>query len=69
MDALGGVCFGCHILFGAFLVFSGIKMLLPQSIHISTPVSLGIVGAIILISIGVSLVSCWLVNCRQIKQE
>jgi len=51
------------------LVFIGAKMLLPQAIHISTPVSLGIVGAIILVSIGVSLVSCWLEDCKQIKQE
>jgi tellurite resistance protein TerC len=51
------------------LVFIGAKMLLPESIHISTPASLGIVGAIILTSIGVSLVSCWLEDCKQIKQE
>jgi tellurite resistance protein TerC len=51
------------------LVFIGAKMLLPQSIHISTPVSLGIVGTIILVSIGVSLVSCWIEDCKQIKQE
>ncbi len=39
------------------LVFIGAKMLLPASIHISTPVSLGMVGTIILVSIGVSLIS------------
>jgi tellurite resistance protein TerC len=42
------------------LVFIGAKMLLPLSVHISTPVSLGIVGTILLISVGVSLVSRWI---------
>ena len=42
------------------LVFIGAKMLLPESIHISTPVSLGMVGTIILVSVGVSLVSRWI---------
>lgn len=42
------------------LVFIGAKMLLPLSVHISTPVSLGIVGTILLISMGVSLVSRWI---------
>ncbi len=42
------------------LVFIGAKMLLPVSIHIPTPVSLGMVGTIILVSVGVSLVSRWI---------
>jgi len=42
------------------LVFIGAKMLLPKSIHISTTVSLGIVGTIIMVSIMVSLVSRWI---------
>lgn len=39
------------------LVFIGAKMLLPVSIHIPTPVSLGMVGTIILVSVGASLLS------------
>jgi tellurite resistance protein TerC len=42
------------------LVFIGAKMLLPMFIHLSTPISLGIVGSIILISIVASLVSQWI---------
>jgi tellurite resistance protein TerC len=42
------------------LVFIGVKMLLPMFIHLSTPMSLGIVGSIILASIGASLVNQWI---------
>ena len=41
------------------LVSIGAKMLLPKSMHIATSLSLGIVGAIILISILASLVASW----------
>ncbi len=42
------------------LVFIGAKMLLPKSMHIATSLSLGIVGAIILISILASLAVSWI---------
>ena len=51
------------------LVFIGAKMLLLKFIHISTPVSLGIIGTIILASIGVSLVSRWIQVSKQLKRE
>lgn len=51
------------------LVFIGAKMLLLKFIHISTPVSLGIIGTIILASIGVSLVSRWMQVRRQLKRK
>ncbi len=51
------------------LVFIGAKMLLLKSIHIPTPVSLGIIGTIILISIGVSLVSRWMQLNKQMETE
>nr|NJM02972.1 TerC family protein [Desulfobacula sp.] len=50
------------------LVFIGVKMLLLKFIHIPTPVSLGIIGAIILGSIGVSLVSRWIQAGKPLKQ-
>ena len=50
------------------LVFIGAKMLLPKSIHLSTPVSLGIVGTIILVSIGVSLASSWIQHGKKMKR-
>ena len=42
------------------LVFIGAKMLLPKSMHIATSLSLGIVGAILLISILASLAASWI---------
>ncbi len=51
------------------LVFIGAKMLLLKFIHISTPVSLGIIGTILLASIGVSLVSRWIQVRKQLKQN
>ena len=42
------------------MVFIGAKMLLPKSMHIATSLSLGIVGAIILISILASLAASWI---------
>ncbi len=47
------------------LVFIGAKMLLPKSMHIATSLSLGIVGAIILISILASLAASWVVHRNQ----
>jgi len=49
------------------LVFIGAKMLLPKSLHISTSLSLGIVGAIILASIIGSLVVSWVEHRHQVK--
>lgn len=42
------------------LVFIGAKMLLPKSMHIATSLSLGIVGAILFISILASLAASWM---------
>ncbi len=51
------------------LVFIGIKMLLLKAIHISTPVSLGVIGTIIFTSIGISLVSRQIEVKRQLEQK
>ena len=51
------------------LVFIGAKMLLPKSLYISTSLSLCIVGAIILISILVSLVTSWIEHHHQAKNR
>lgn len=51
------------------LVFIGAKMLLLKFIHIATPVSLGIIGTIILVSIGLSLVSRWIQAGKPLKRE
>ena len=51
------------------LVFIGAKMLLPKSLHISTTLSLFIVGAIILISILASLAASWIEHRRQEKNR
>jgi len=51
------------------LVFIGAKMLFLKYIHISTPVSLGVIGTIILTSIGVSLVSRWMQVRKQLKRK
>lgn len=51
------------------LVFIGVKMLLLKFIHIPTPISLGIIGTIILGSIGLSLVSRWIQVGRQLKPK
>lgn len=42
------------------LVFIGTKMLLPTTFHLSSVMSLGIVGSILLTSVGVSLIYRWL---------
>ena len=49
------------------LVFIGAKMLLPKSMHIVTSQSLGIVGAIILISILASLAVSWVEHHNQAR--
>ncbi|MGD9823178.1 TerC family protein [Desulfobacter sp.] len=49
------------------LVFIGVKMLLLKFIHIATPVSLGVIGTIILCSIGLSLVSRWIQIRKALK--
>ncbi|HAR34268.1 MAG TPA: hypothetical protein DCR95_09340, partial [Desulfobacter sp.] len=51
------------------LVFIGVKMFLLKFIHISTLLSLGIIGTIILGSIGISLVSRWIQISNQLKQK
>ncbi|MFH0997486.1 MAG: TerC family protein [Pseudomonadota bacterium] len=51
------------------LVFIGAKMLLPKSIHISTTLSLCIVGGIILISILASLLASWIEHRHQVKNR
>jgi len=51
------------------LVFIGVKMLLLKFIHIPTPVSLGVIGTIILGSIGLSLVSRWIHVGKPVKRE
>jgi len=51
------------------LVFIGAKMLVLKYIHIPTPVSLGIIGAIILGAIGLSLVSRWMRVGKPLKQK
>jgi tellurite resistance protein TerC len=51
------------------LVFIGAKMLLLKFIHIATPVSLGVIGTIILGSIGLSLVSRWIQAGKPLKRE
>ncbi|MDA8136183.1 MAG: TerC family protein [Desulfobacteraceae bacterium] len=51
------------------LVFIGAKMLLLKFIHIATPVSLGIIGTIILVSIGLSLVNRWIQAGKPLKRE
>lgn len=51
------------------LVFIGVKMLIMKSIHIPTPVSLGVIGMVILISIGASLISRWMEISRQSKPK
>jgi tellurite resistance protein TerC len=51
------------------LVFIGVKMFLLKFIHISTLLSLGIIGTIILGSIGSSLVSRWIQISNQLKQK
>jgi tellurite resistance protein TerC len=49
------------------LVFIGAKMLLPKSIHLSTSLSLCIVGAIILTSILASLAASWIEHRRLVR--
>ncbi len=51
------------------LVFIGAKMLLPKSIHISTRLSLCIVGGIILISVLASLLTSWVEHRRLMKNR
>lgn len=51
------------------LVFIGAKMLLLKFIHIATPVSLGVIGTIILGAIGLSLVSRWIQVGKPVKRE
>jgi hypothetical protein len=51
------------------LVFIGAKMLLPESIHISTSLSLCIVGGIILLSIMASLAASWFEHRHQVKNR
>ncbi len=51
------------------LVFIGVKMLLIKYIHISTSVSFGIIGAILFTSIGVSLVSRWIQDNKQLEHK
>jgi tellurite resistance protein TerC len=51
------------------LVFIGTKMLLSKSLHISTTLSLFIVGGIILISILASLATSWFEHRRQEKNR
>jgi len=51
------------------LVFIGTKMLLPKSIHISTTLSLCIVGGIILISILASLAVSWVEHRHQVRNR
>jgi predicted tellurium resistance membrane protein TerC len=51
------------------LVIIGVKMLLPESIHVSTTLSLCIVGGIILISILASLLASWVEHSHQEKNR
>lgn len=51
------------------LVFIGAKMLVMKFIHLSTPVSLGIIGSILLTSIAVSVVSRWIETEKHQKQN
>ncbi len=51
------------------LVFISAEMLFLKYIHISTPLSLGVIGTIILTSIGVSLVSRRMQVNRQLKRN
>ena len=51
------------------LVFIGAKMLLPESIHISTSLSLCIVGGIILISVLASLLASWVEHRHLMKNR
>jgi tellurite resistance protein TerC len=51
------------------LVFIGAKMLLVKFIHIATPVSLGVIGTIILGAIGLSLVNRWIQAGKPLKRE
>ena len=51
------------------LVFIGAKMLVMKFIHLSTPVSLGIIGSILLTSIAVSVVSRWIETEKYQKQN
>ena len=65
----GAIGYFCFLKFGLslVLVFIGGKMLLMKFMHISTPVSLGIIGTIILSSIGVSIISRWIQFNKQIE--
>jgi tellurite resistance protein TerC len=51
------------------LVFIGAKMLLPESIHISTTLSLCSVGGIILVSVLASLAASWVEHRHQVKNR